>query len=188
MRVSTAGVAARQPQSCRPMSDWFRVYGFADVHTELLIGAYPVDADDVAMLAQVGIRRVLNLVEDEEYAPGQRVQVVGSFADAGIEETRMNLTDYGRLPADALEEAVDLVVGWLREGLRTYVHCRAGWQRSAAVAAGVVAVYDEIDIESALALIRRRKPSANPLHHQREDLLSWWDARGRSGDGQHEPG
>ena len=35
-----------------------------------------------------------------------------------------------------------LVVGWLKAGIPSYVHCRAGWQRSAAVAAGAVAVYD----------------------------------------------
>ena len=48
------------------MSNWFRTYGFARVSDELLIGAYPLDADDVEMLAFNGVRRVLNLVEDAE--------------------------------------------------------------------------------------------------------------------------
>lgn len=159
------------------MSAWFRSYGFADVHDELLTGAYPLDADDVATLARVGIQRVLNLVEDEEYEPGQRIEVEAALRAAGIEETRLRLIDYGRLPPDAIEAAVDVVVGWLQEGLRSYVHCRAGWQRSAAVAAGVVAVTDGIDVESALASVQRRKPSAEPLPEQREDLLRWWQER-----------
>ena len=29
------------------VSNWFRSYGFADVFNELLIGAYPLDVDDV---------------------------------------------------------------------------------------------------------------------------------------------
>ncbi len=159
------------------MSQWFLAYGFADVSEDLLIGAYPLDVDDVRLLEGLGVRRVLNLAEDREYAPGQQRQAAGALAAAGIEETRMSLVDYGRLPSDALEAAVEKVVGWLHAGERSYVHCRAGWQRSAAVAAGVVAVRDGISIDLALDRVRVRKPSANPLPHQREDLMRWWQER-----------
>lgn len=169
------------------MSDWFRSYGFADVHPELVIGAYPLDADDVAMISSLGVQRVLNLVEDAEYAPGQRDQLTALFRQAGIEERRMMLIDYGHLPAEELEQAVEVVVGWLGDGQRCYVHCRAGWQRSAAVAAGAIALSDGIDIEAALDLVRRRKPSANPLPHQRADLLSWWQDRGLAGEPRGDP-
>ncbi len=124
------------------MSDWFRTYGFAQVHEGLLIGAYPLDADDVRMLAAMSVRQVLNLVEDAEYGAGRRFLVEEALREARIEEHRMQFTDFGRLPAEALEEAVRVVVGWLKAGVPSYVHCRAGWQRSAAVAAGAVAVYD----------------------------------------------
>jgi predicted protein tyrosine phosphatase len=159
------------------VSEWFRAYGFADVHTDLLVGAYPLDVSDVETLGQLGVRRILNLVEDHEYGPGQRPQVAAALEHADIEETRMRLEDYGHLPAEAIEEAVQLVEGWLRAGERTYVHCRAGWQRSAAVAAGVVAVHEDLDIEEALEQVRFRKPSANPLPHQRKDLQRWWHER-----------
>ena len=53
------------------MSRWFRTYGFAEITDELLIGAYPLDEDDVEMLARLGVKRVLNLVEDEEYGSGR---------------------------------------------------------------------------------------------------------------------
>jgi protein-tyrosine phosphatase len=89
----------------------------------------------------------------------------------------MSLTDFGRLPPDRLESAVQRVVAWLREGSLCYVHCRAGWQRSAAVAAGAVAVYDGLGIGDALASVKRRKPSADPLPHQRDDLFRWWAER-----------
>jgi protein-tyrosine phosphatase len=71
------------------------------------------------------------------------------------------------------------VAGWLSSGLRSYLHCRAGWQRSAAVAAGVVAVTDDIDVDQALAYVQSRKPSADPLPQQRADLKRWWDERDR---------
>jgi protein-tyrosine phosphatase len=159
------------------MSAWFRTYGFAKVHDGLIVGAYPLDADDIRMLAAMPVRQILNLVEDQEYGPGRRFVVQEALRDARIEEHRMRLTDFGRLPADRLEEAVQMVVGWLKVGTPSYVHCRAGWQRSAAVAAGAVAVYDGLSIDEAVALVQERKPSADPLPHQRDDLRAWWNAR-----------
>jgi predicted protein tyrosine phosphatase len=159
------------------VSRWFRSYGFADVFDDLVIGAYPLDQDDVGTLTRLGIRRVLNLTEDAEYRAGDRDAVERALTDAGIEEHRLRLTDYGGLPPEALEAAVQEVNGWLDQGTRTYVHCRAGWQRAAAVAAGVVALRAGLDIDEALAYVQVRKPSADPLPHQREDLRRWWDAR-----------
>ncbi|HTU95452.1 MAG TPA: dual specificity protein phosphatase family protein [Solirubrobacteraceae bacterium] len=159
------------------MSDWFRTYGFAEVHDDLFVGAYPLDGDDVHMLATMSVQRVLNLVEDAEYGPGRRFVVEAALREAGIEEHRMQLTDFGRLPAENLEQAVRLVVSWLKAELPAYVHCRAGWQRSAAVAAGAIAVYDGMGIDEAVAYVQARKPSADPLPHQREDLRTWWNAR-----------
>ena len=159
------------------MSRWFLTYGFADVYDGLLIGAYPLDDRDVEMLERVGIERVLNLVQDSEYRQRDRARVEAALAKAGIEEHRLALVDYGGLPPEALEAAVAEINRWLDEGVRTYVHCRAGWQRSAAVAAGVVAVRETLDIDQALAYVQARKPSADPLPHQREDLKRWWAAR-----------
>jgi protein-tyrosine phosphatase len=159
------------------MSNWFEAYGFADVHDDLIVGAYPLDTDDVRAIQGLGVRRILNLVQDREYGPGEREEVEQALAEAGIEETRLKLADYGHLPAETLETAVCEVSGWLRDGQLAYLHCRAGWQRSAAVAAGVIAVTDGIEIEEALAQVRRRKPSANPLPHQHEELLEWWRQR-----------
>jgi protein-tyrosine phosphatase len=162
------------------MSRWFRSYGFADVFDYLTVGAYPLDQDDVATLVHAGVRRVLNLTEDVEYRPGDRRAVVDALAEAGIEERRLPLTDYGGLPPEALEAAVEQVDAWLDKSARTYVHCRAGWQRSAAVAAAVVAVRAGIEIDEALDQVQRRKPSADPLPHQRADLRRWWLAREKS--------
>jgi hypothetical protein len=38
---------------------------------------------------------------------------------------------------------------------------------------------DAVDLPQALASIRRRKPSAQPLSHQRQDLVRWWERRNR---------
>lgn len=159
------------------MSTWFRSYGFAEIVDGLLIGPYPLDGDDVGMLEWMGVARVLNLVEDEEYGPGERATVEAAYATARIVEYRLKVTDFGNLPPHVLEVAVREVCSWLDEGVPTYLHCRAGRQRSAAVAAGVIAVRHGVDVDEALAYVQSRKPSADPLSHQRNDLRQWWQSR-----------
>jgi predicted protein tyrosine phosphatase len=161
------------------MSNWFESYGFAEVFPELIIGAYPLDAEDVDALASSGVRRVLNLAQDAEYRPEQRHDVEAALARHGIEEVRLRVVDFGHLPTDALDRAVGTVVDWMDQCVRSYVHCRAGWQRSAAVAAGAVAVFNDVDVATALDWVRRNKSTADPLPHQRIDLLEWWLIRGR---------
>ena len=159
------------------MSGWFEHFGFAEVGDGLLMGAYPQDADDVAALVEAGVTRVFNLVQDVEYDPGAREACVASLAEHGIEERRVELVDYGSLSADQIEDAAQTVLGWLEQGERVYVHCRAGWQRSATVVAAIVALREGVTPWQALDILRRRKPTANPLSHQREDLFRWWERR-----------
>jgi protein-tyrosine phosphatase len=162
------------------MSEWFERYGRAEVADGLMTGAYPTDAADVAALAADGVTAVLNLCEDGEYEDGEREAVEAALRAAGIRERRISLVDYGRLLPDAVERGAIEVAAWLERGEYVYVHCRAGWQRSAALAAAALALRDGIDPEQALARIRRRKPSADPLSHQLQDLYRWWRLRAGS--------
>jgi protein-tyrosine phosphatase len=161
------------------MSDWFERFGFTEVGDGLLIGARPLDAGDVAQVSGAGADVVYNLCEDREYPEGTRAELENALARAGLTERRLPLVDYGRLALPAIDRAVDEVLAELEAGRRVYLHCRAGWQRSAAVAAGVVAVREGLDIEPALAVVRSRKPTADPLEHQRDDLAAWWRERSR---------
>jgi protein-tyrosine phosphatase len=161
------------------MSGWFERFGFAEVGHGLLVGAYPVDADDVTALTDAGTDVLVNLCEDVEYREGQRDALGAALETAGIEERRLPVPDYGHLPAEHIERAVGEVTRELQAGRRVYLHCRAGWQRSATIAAGAVAVREGLDAQDALVRVRERKPTAEPLPHQRADLLAWWDARAR---------
>jgi protein-tyrosine phosphatase len=162
------------------MSDWFEHFGFAEVGDGLLVGAYPVDSEDVAALAGADAQVLVNLCEDAEYREGQREALAAALAAAGIEERRLPLVDYGGLPREAIDRAVREVTAELEAGRRVYLHCRAGWQRSAAIAAGAVAVREGLGIEEALERVRERKPTAEPLAHQRADLVAWWRSVGTS--------
>jgi protein-tyrosine phosphatase len=129
------------------------------------------------MLSALGVSRVLNLVEDDEYPRGARRKVERALAGAGIEECRLSSTDYGGLTPELLEQATARVNGWLDDGEVVYLHCRAGWQRSAAVAAGAIAIRDGIDLDSALRHVQTQRSTADPLPHQRDDLAHWFGTR-----------
>jgi atypical dual specificity phosphatase len=159
------------------VSSWFEHFGFAEVGDGLVMGAYPQDADDVAALVAGGVTRVFNLVQDVEYDPGARDACVAALAGAGIQERRIELVDYGSLTPEQIEASAQTVLEWLDEGERVYVHCRAGWQRSATVVAAIVTLREDVTPRDALRILRERKPTANPLAHQRADLFRWWDAR-----------
>ncbi len=159
------------------VSGWFEHFGFAEVGDGLVMGAYPQDGDDVAALVDAGVTRVFNLVQDLEYDPGARDACATALADAGIEERRVELVDFGSLTTEQIETSAQAVVTWLEEGERVYVHCRAGWQRSATVVAAIIALREGVGPRDALEILRDRKPTANPLAHQREDLFAWWERR-----------
>ncbi len=159
------------------MSRWFNEYGFGEVHSHLFIGAVPLDANDVQVLADQRVDRVLNLVQEPEYPDGARLEVEIALSANGIEEARVQVIDFGNLPSAALESAVTQVEHWLEDGHTVYLHCRAGWQRSATVAAGVIAIREAIAIDEALSRLHARKPTAEPLPHQVQDLLTWWSRR-----------
>ncbi|WP_354701899.1 hypothetical protein [Paraconexibacter sp. AEG42_29] len=166
------------------MSEWFQTYDFRVVGDGLVSGAQPSDGADVEQLVrEAGVTRVVNLCQDAEYAPGEREAVLAAYARLGVGEHRIDLIDFGHVTADALDEAVAVAVPWLRDGETVYVHCRAGWQRSATVASGILAVHLGVGVDEALHRIQVRKPSAQPLHHQLEGLHRWWLDRdpGRSG-------
>jgi protein-tyrosine phosphatase len=159
------------------VSEWFQRFGYAAVADGLVTGAYPLDARDVAALSAAGVEVAYNLCQDVEYAEGQREVVRQALARAGIVERRQQVEDYGNLSGAALDRAVGDVVAELEAGRRVYLHCRAGWQRSATVAAAVIALRENLSLPLALAALRRRKPRAEPLPHQRDDLMRWWQAR-----------
>ncbi len=60
-------------------------------------------SSDVALMPRLGVRRVVNLVEDEEYPRGSRATVSTALAQAGIEEERIGTEDFGDLPPEFLD-------------------------------------------------------------------------------------
>jgi atypical dual specificity phosphatase len=159
------------------VSRWFRTYGYAGVYDHLIVGAVPLDSSDVDRLAALHVSRVLNLVDDAEYKRGERRKVERALAAAAIKEHRSPTEDFGNLGPEVLDDATAQVNAWLDQGQVVYLHCRAGWQRSAAIAAATIALREGIEIDAALERVQALKANADPLPHQREDLHDWWQSR-----------
>jgi atypical dual specificity phosphatase len=159
------------------VSHWFEEYGRGEVAPGLVTGAHPQDAADVAQLRAEGVTHVVNLCRDEEYPRGARVAVEDAYAAAGMTEFRLGSVDYGNLAPALIDAGVAAVGDALDAGGRVYLHCRAGWQRSATVAAAVLVTRDDIEPARALERIRRCRPEARPLPHQVADLVAWWRTR-----------
>ncbi|KAI0032407.1 hypothetical protein K488DRAFT_78503 [Vararia minispora EC-137] len=67
--------------------------------------------------------------------------------------------------ADILQHlvpAITFIDAELRKGRGVLVHCQAGMSRSAAVAAAYVMYHKNVDAQTALAIIREARPSAQP--------------------------
>jgi protein-tyrosine phosphatase len=162
------------------MSEWFERFGSAEVYPHLIVGAVLLDANDVQAVVDQQVDRVLNLVRDEEYPTGARLEVEIALEANQVAERRVGVVDFGNVSLGALEQAVRQVEGWLDEDHTVYLHCRAGWQRSATVAAAVIATRENVGIDDALAQLRAAKPTADPLRHQKDDLRSWYELRRRA--------
>lgn len=159
------------------MSAWFEQYGCDVVEDGLVVGAVPRDADDVAALVGLGVTRVVCLVADPEYGEGERAAVAVAYAAAGIAESRVPSEDFGGLSPATLERSSGLVVAAREGGATVYLHCRAGWQRSAVTAAAALSRRTGEAPARTLERVRARRPDACPLPHQVEDLERWWGGR-----------
>lgn len=159
------------------VSRWFTEYGWGEVAPGLWTGAYPQDAADVDVLVAGGVTTVVNLCADEEYRPGARAAVTAAYAAAGVVEHRLTSADYGNLAPELLTAGAQTVGAALDAGEQVYLHCRAGWQRSATVAAATLVARGGTDPREALDAISRRRPVARPMDHQVADLIAWWQNR-----------
>ena len=123
------------------------------------------------MLAWLGVGRVLNLVEDDEYharrPPGGRGRALAERRHRGAPAAADRLRPAPARRARAAGREVHRH-GWTRARAPTFTAARAGsarprWPRASSRSA------TGIDIDAAMDAVRAMKPSADPLPHQRED-------------------
>ncbi|HYX85898.1 MAG TPA: sulfur transferase domain-containing protein [Gaiellales bacterium] len=146
---------------------------YARLSDTLLAGRMPVSTAHIDALAAEGVTAVINLCEDHEYWDDEREAVASACREHAIVERRLPVTDGATVPDAVLDRAVEAAAGGV-----TYVHCRGGRERSAAVAVAILAASAGTSVEEALTFACARRPAFRPLHWQLEGVRAWLRVRG----------
>lgn len=141
---------------------------YSRLSDRLLAGAMPHAREHVDALSAEGVTVVVNLCELREYWDGERELVTAAYAELGIDERHLPVKDGSTVPAAVLDQALQAAGAGV-----VYVHCRGGRERSATVAAALLAESEQLDIDDALARARIRRPVFAPLPWQVETLRAW---------------
>lgn len=129
-------------------------FAYYRVQDALLGGRNPLTAQDVRALAAEGVTHILDLREEHEWAGRGRF---GNDALAAIQTLglrRLHLAVRDTYPPSAAD--MDAAFVFLRDaladpGARVYVHCRAGWGRTATILAAFLARTQGQDYDTMLA-------------------------------------
>ena len=97
----------------------------------------------------------------------------------GMGRLQVAIRDMGTPRAEDLDVAVAFMETALHLGGQVYVHCRAGVQRTGAIAAAWFARQQRCSVDEALAQLRERRPDFEPLIYQTRAAQSWLDGQPR---------
>jgi hypothetical protein len=156
-----------------------RVFTTDEIAPGVLAGRAPIFRRNVWHLREKGITHIVDLREDLEWdGPGRRGGSAIAEIDAlGLCRLRVAITDMGTPRARDLDEAVAFMDAALHLGGRVYVHCRAGVQRTGAIAAAWYARQQACSVDDALAALRQRRPDLEPMVFQLAAARRWLSER-----------
>lgn len=133
---------------------WLNVRNWWDeVDDDIVLGAFPF-ASDVAGLADIGVKGVVNTCE--EYAGP-----VADYQQHGIEQFRMPTVDFTHPSLDDVCRAVEFIESHVDQGNRVYIHCKAGRARSATVAICYLMKRRGITKEEGQKVLNQARPHIN---------------------------
>jgi atypical dual specificity phosphatase len=124
----------------------------------LLIRSYPHREADLAQLASLGIRTVINLAR-QAHDPDR-------LERAGLVEVHIPVSDFSAPTPEQIERGIAAIDAALSRGERVAVHCDGGLGRSGTLAACYL-VHHGFDAETAISEVRTRRPGAIETSAQR---------------------
>lgn len=142
-------------------------------------GRNPLSAHDVAALRTAGITHVLDLREESEWsAPRFGAQALDAMAKMGISRLHLPIVDMGA--PGALD--IDRAVAWIDKALaqsnaKVYLHCRAGMERTAAIAIAFWVAREGISYDAAFRNLKGKRAIFQPLPAQERAVKTWMAAR-----------
>lgn len=149
-------------------------FEYSQITGSLWAGRNPLFERDVARLARVGIRHILDLREPAEWAPPRFGQeALDALPRYGIRRTHLQIDDQTAPDDDTLTAAVALIQAAVESGEALYVHCRAGMERTAAVLMAWRAATHGESCGEALKALWVRRPILAPMAHQWDAVERW---------------
>lgn len=142
-------------------------------------GRAPIFRRDVWRLRALGITHILDLREDHEWdGPGRRgSSAIQEIDRLGLPRFSVAIRDMGTPSARHLDQAVAFIDAALHLGGKVYVHCRAGVQRTGAIAAAWYARQQGCTVDEAIELLRQRRPDLEPMVFQMKAARDWLSQR-----------
>lgn len=140
---------------------------FDAIDDDLIVGS-AFGAGDVPMLVDLGVGAVVSLQAETK-------DPVDELERVGIRWARVACEDMRAPSLQQLEEAVDAVRRFTREGRRVYLHCFAGLQRSVTVAACyyIAESPETYNARTALDFVCARRRNACPLREQKDAIIDY---------------
>lgn len=157
----------RATAALRPRHPW-RTW----VSPNLLVGGFLLPGD-VAELRRLGVRAVIN-VSRELYDP------VPALRAAGLEYLRVPCWDMCAPTIEEAERGVAFIARHIGAGHRVHVHCASGVGRSVTLALCYLATHGGLEVNEAVALVKRLRPRVSLRPVQRdfvERYIAWHRAR-----------
>jgi atypical dual specificity phosphatase len=133
---------------------------------KLLIRSHPQREADLAELAGLGIRTVVNL--------SRRAHDPDRLERAGVVEVHIPVSDFSAPTPEQIERGIVAIDAALARGERVAVHCDGGLGRSGTLAACYL-VHRGLDAETAISEVRTRRPGAIETSGQRAAIEAYAD-------------
>lgn len=138
---------------------------FDVVPPNMFIGPYPQTTADVDAMAKAGVTGVFNVQTDEDFKHRgiQWDLLTKRYDKHGIRVVRFPIRDFDRdslrenlrVATHALEDLID-------EGRKVYIHCTAGMGRAPACAVSYLCWVKKMDLEEAVAFVKKHRKVAVP--------------------------
>lgn len=133
------------------------------------IGGRPFAAQRAAVRA-LGIETVVTVESPIE-------REAAGWEELGVELVALPTRDWVGIPAERFEAVVSAVLERRAAGRTVLLHCLAGVNRAATLAAAVLCRRDRLSVEEAIDRVRAVRPSAAPTPEQVASLREWLGRR-----------
>lgn len=150
-------------------------FEFDEIAERVHAGRAPLFRREVWALRAAGITHILDLREEREWAQrGHKGMSAITEIDAlGLTRLHVPVADVTAPLSHHMDDAVAFIEAALHVGGTVYLHCRAGMQRTASVAAAWYARDQGCTVMDAVRRLRERRPIFDPLYEQVQAAQRW---------------